>query len=141
MSDSAAVTKLRDDFIAAFNRQDIDAMAKLTADDMVGMPPNQPAIVGIDASRAWWREGFQVARSRFEASSREIEVLGDWAVDRFDWTMESTPAGGGATSKDKGKCVWISRKQSDGSWKLARAIWNSDEPMPGIWSGAARGTS
>ena len=39
MSDSAAITKRRDDFIAAFNRQDIDAMAKLATDDLVGMPP------------------------------------------------------------------------------------------------------
>ena len=138
MSDSAAITQLRGNFIAAFNRQDIDAMAEYATDDLVGMPPNQPALVGIDASRAWWSEGFKLARSRFTASSKEIEVAGDWAFDRFDWTMETTPTGGGESVHDNGNCVWISRREPDGAWKLARAIWNSDNEATGVWSGASR---
>jgi len=33
--------------------------------------------------------------------------------------------------KDNGKYITIYQHQSDGSWKIARDIWNSDQPLPG----------
>jgi len=59
----------------------------------------------------------------------------DWALDRFDWTMDVTPLAGGTINHDNGKCVWIWRR-AGGSWKIARAIWNSDNASAGMWSGA-----
>jgi ketosteroid isomerase-like protein len=73
---------------------------------------------------------------------QEIQIGGDWAIDRFTWSTDTTPVGGGTSSNDKGKCIWIWRRQRDGSWKVARAIWNSDNPVPGtVWSGTPRAAS
>ena len=138
MSDTESIAKAREEFVSAFNRPDIEKMADLLADDHIGMPPNQPALVGIDASRSWWKEGFDAASSRLEISPQELEIAGSWAFDRFDWTMETTPTGAGETVHDNGKCVWIWRREPDGAWKLARAIWNSNNEATGVWSGAPR---
>ncbi len=138
VSDAEAIASLRQKFVAAFNRADVEGMADMVTDDVVTMPPNQPAVVGKDATRSWWSEGFDAARSHLEVSAQELEVAGDWAFDRLDWTMETTPTGGGETTRDNGKSVWIWRQQPDGSWQIARSIWNSDNEVPGLWSGAPR---
>jgi len=38
--------------------------------------------------------------------------------------------GGGKEVKDTGNSIWIMQRQPNGSWKIARAIWNSDVPLP-----------
>lgn len=138
MDDSQAIRQQIDGFVNAFNRADADAAAAfLLTEDAVGMPPNQPAVIGKAAVREWWMEGFRVATSRLGLSSEELRVLGDWAIGRYTWTMETRAAAGGATATDNGKGLWIWRRQADGSWKNAMSIWNSDNPVPGtIWSGA-----
>src|SRR5262249_7561841 len=112
------------------------AMAALLTDDHIGMPPNRPPVRGKDASREYWREGIAAATSRFAVASEELEIVGDLAVDQFRWTIDSTPRTGGGPIHDEGKCIWLWRRQTDGSWKVARAIWNSDLASAGLWSGA-----
>ena len=138
MTDADAIATLLQEHFDAFNRADIEGMAKMVTDDAVAMPPNQPPVVGKDAFRSWLRAGLDAARSHLEFSLQEVEVAGEWAFDRFDWTMETTPTGGGETTRDNGKCVWICRRQPDESWLIARSIWNSDNEVTGPWSGAPR---
>ena len=135
MGDSEVIAARRDAFLAAFNRQDIEAMSELLTDDMVAIPPNRPELVGLEASQAFWREGFAAVNSVFGLTPIRLQVAGDLAVDRFAWTMDTTPHEGGDTMRDKGGCVWAWRREG-GTWKLSWAIWNSDLPEPGFWAGA-----
>ena len=128
--------------VDAFNRTDPDALAAFVTENVFLMPPNQPPVVGLEAVRAYWTEGFRVASSHLEISSEDLQVVGDLAIERFGWTVETQPAGGGARAKDNGKGLWVWRRQPDGSWKLAQAINNSENPVPDtLLSGAARPTS
>ena len=138
MSDAEAIASLRQQLFDAFNRADVEGMAKTVSDDVMVMPPNQPNVVGKKALRTWWTEGLNAVQSHIELAPQELEVAGEWAYDRFDWTMETTPKGGGKTTRDNGTCVFIWRRQSDGSWLHARSIWNSDNQAAGPWSGASR---
>jgi len=138
LNDAETIAALRKEHIDAFDGSDLEGMVKMVSDDVVVMAPNLPALHGKEAVRSWWKEGFEAARSHFGFSPTELEVAGDWAFDRFAWTMETTPNGGGKTTRDNGDCVWIWKKGPNGSWLLARAIWNSDNLAPGIWSGASR---
>jgi ketosteroid isomerase-like protein len=45
-------------------------------------------------------------------------------------SLTLTPKAGGNTIEDRGNCIWLWRRQGDGSWKVARAMWNSPQPMP-----------
>ena len=138
-NDAEVVAARRKEHLDAFNRADVDGMAEVVAEDIVTMPPNIRAFEGKEACRSWWQQGFDAARSHFEVIPTELEVAGDWAYDLFTWSMESTPHEGGEAAHDRGNCVFLWRRGSDDSWRLARAIWNSDnEAAPGIWSGAAR---
>ncbi len=140
MGDRETIEKRRNDFVAAFNREDIPALSDLLSDDHIQMPPNRPAIRGKQGTSTFWGEGFRAAKSRVSAFTEDFEIAGDLATDRFRWSMETTPKGGGSTAHDEGKCVWIWRRK-DGQWKLAQAIWSSDLPQSGLWSGASAAAS
>jgi len=135
-AERAAISARRAEFVDAFNREDLQRMAALLTDDHVGMPPNRPPLHGARASIDYWREGMAAARSRFVVVPQDLSVAGEVAVDRFDWTVDSAPRTGGAPFHDEGKCVWIWQRESDGTWRVARAIWNSDLAAAGLWSGA-----
>ena len=64
-------------------------------------------------------------------SSEEIVVAADWAFTRGTYSSTFTPRAGGEPVQENGKSLWILERQADGSWKYARAIWNSDNPPPG----------
>ena len=137
MSDRETISNRRTEFLKAFNSENIEGMAGMLNDDSISMPPNQPAVKGKDAARRFWGEGIAVATSKFAIVPEELEIVGDVAIDQFHWTVDSTPRAGGSSIHDEGKCIWIWRRQRDGSWKTARSIWNSDLATAGLWSGAA----
>src|SRR5207237_7600275 len=66
------------------------------------------------------------AKSLYYVYPEELELAGDIAVDQHRWVLDSMPKRGGRPVHDEGKGIWIWRRQDDGSWKVARAIWNSD---------------
>jgi ketosteroid isomerase-like protein len=138
MSEADTIAALRKKHIDGFNRQDQEAMASTSSNETVIMAPNQPAVIGLDAARSWWSSGFDLADAHFSYEPQELEIEGDLAVDRFHWTMETTPKSGGETTRDDGDCIWVWRRGTDGSWRISHAIWNSDNRSPGIWSGAPR---
>jgi len=91
------------------------------------LPPNQAAVQGKAAIQAWL-EAFPPF-SNFQEQSLEIEGQGDLAYDGGTYSMTVTPPGA-VPFEDRGKYLTICRKQADGSWKVARAMFNSDLPLP-----------
>ena len=132
MTDLEAIAARRSDFETALNDANIDALSQMVTDDLVAMPPNEPTITGLEANQAWWRQFFDVDSSHTSFFPGELQVAGDWAFDRFTWTGDMTPTGGGETVHEEGKSIWIWQRQSDGTWKLALEIWNSDLVAPGL---------
>ena len=55
-------------------------------------------------------------------------MVGDWAFERANYTFRLTPVAGGAAMQENTKNLRILQRQPDGSWKIAREIWNSDNP-------------
>ncbi len=62
----------------------------------------------------------------------EIEVAGDLTYERYTGRWTVTPKDGSDAVEQAFKGIHILRRQTDGSWKIARDIWNSDEPLPGM---------
>jgi ketosteroid isomerase-like protein len=96
-----------------------------TSDAMFG-PPNGPAVSGHDAL-------VQFARtfpptSGFTLRQVDVDGRGDLAYvyGKYSWTL-MLPQG---QVPDSGKYIEVWRKQSDGSWKITRDVFNSDVPLP-----------
>jgi ketosteroid isomerase-like protein len=94
-------------------------------DDAVFLPPNTTAKTGAEL-RSWlgaFVNDFRVDWLSFVSS--EVEVFGDAAYHAYSYRWRVTPITGGEATVSSGKGVHILRRQADGSWKIAREIWNS----------------
>jgi ketosteroid isomerase-like protein len=64
-------------------------------------------------------------------TSEELVVNGDWAFDRGQFMTHLMPKDPKAQMiMDQGKYIVILRKETDGSWRVAREIANSNIPLP-----------
>ena len=130
-ADTAAIKALADQYTAGINSSDAAAVAATYADDGIEMHPNQAAIEGKQAIQgayeAYFKENAGKAALTFALSSLETQVAGDWAYDSGNYTTTVTPKSGKLT-EDSGKYLTVGKRQPDGSWKVYRAIWNSNNP-------------
>jgi uncharacterized protein (TIGR02246 family) len=100
--------------------------------DGVQMPPNDAANIGIPNIRAWSTGMLTAFRAEFSLDVDEVELAGDdRAFERGGYTITLTPTAGGSPIGDSGKYITIYQRQVDGSWLIARDIWNSNHPLPG----------
>jgi ketosteroid isomerase-like protein len=67
--------------------------------------------------------------NEFEPVSAEVMVTGPWAVDRGSYHWKGTPRAGGKPEADTGKYLVVLQRQSDGAWKVARDMGNSNRPL------------
>jgi len=130
-ADMEAIKKLEEEFTAAFKRGDADAMTSMMTDDAVAMLPGVPTAVGREACRSLWEEVLsQQTLETHSVSLEEVVVDRGWAFVRA--TTETVfRIGDGEPQEAAGKYINILQRQADGSWKIARDIWNSDNPPPG----------
>jgi uncharacterized protein (TIGR02246 family) len=125
-----AITRVNVDLIDAFNAGDVSAAVALVMDDAVDLPPHRPAVIGKGAIREFLQLDFDQFTMHFVDEIVEVEVAGDLAIIRTNYTVTLTPKGDGEPFESDGKWLKVLKRQSDGSWKFSRNIWNSDNPPP-----------
>lgn len=125
-SDLAAIERLHDAYVAAHNDADADRMMALFTNDAVLMPTDEPAVTGRAAIGDHYQEFFDQTPSKIALRPVETRVAGDWAFERIEMTV-TLPGGGGRVMQTEMKYLWILERQPDGSWLIARAIYNLDE--------------
>ena len=129
-SDVAAITRMREEWTSAMNADHIAGMVDILAEDTIAFPPHEAPVAGRDAQRTWQAARVAAFTTRITVTPDELTGSGDCALDRFTYTLALTPRGGGSPIEARGNCFWIWQQGAGGAWKLARAIWNSDQPMP-----------
>ena len=128
-----AVQKVSADYTKATLAGDVKAIAALYTDDAMELPPNHPPIKGRAAIEAYYTAQFAAAKlTAFTLTHVESAAHGDSAFDVGTYTQTIKP-GEGAAMNDTGKYVVILKKVG-GVWKVAYAIYNSDQPpaMPAM---------
>lgn len=124
--DEQAIDKLVARRQLVVQRGDATALAQLFTDDAIIMPTNRPSIVGTMAIRKWqsaFADEFELAA---ELSTEEITVVGDWAYVRIRVSGTLTRRLGGDPTTINGKELALLQRQSDGKWKFARLMGNSN---------------
>jgi uncharacterized protein (TIGR02246 family) len=94
--------------------------------DAVVMPVDRK-LRGRDAILAWARSMPRL--STFAAPIEEVRGAGDLAYATGNYLLTFVAADG-TSSLEQGSFVDILRRQSDGSWRIARAIWRPHSPRP-----------
>ena len=81
---------------------------------------------------SWSRAFLDQFRLQFSLAVDEVRVLGEWAFERGDYTISLNPKAGGPTMQDIGKYITIYQRKPGDTWRIARDIWNSSNPPPGM---------
>ena len=123
-SDRRAIEALREKELAAMNAGDVQGFIDIVTDDVVFDSPNRPAAIGKDAIRSLCEVIFE--RYDYDATypADELVVDRDRAFDRGLWIEKVTTKEGGEQTQVSYGMLQVYRRQADGSWKLARSIWN-----------------
>lgn len=123
-ADVTAIRSLGQEFTRATVAHDYDRVVALHTDDVAWMAPGAPAALGPAALRQSLENGARALS--FVITPAHTEGVGSLAYDRGGYTY--TGVLGSDTVSAAGKYVQILRRQADGSWRIALAIWNDDAP-------------
>ena len=128
--DEVAINAVRQEFLKAYNDGNAAALAACCSDDVVQLPPHEPAVRGQQAISARYQAQFDTFNCRLSTTTEELQILEQWAFAWGHYEIALKPRGDGATIQDSGKYIAIFRRASDGSWRFARDMFNSDNPPP-----------
>jgi uncharacterized protein (TIGR02246 family) len=129
-SQSEAIRAIADAYVKATLASDAKAIAALYTDDAMEMPPNTPMVKGRAAIEQYYQKlfGSGTKMGTFSITHLETTAVGDNGYDVGTYQQSMTPKGA-APVKETGKYTVI-LKRSAGAWKVAYAIYNSDQPPP-----------
>lgn len=122
--DQVAIDKVRLDFNAAFNDGKAEAIGQLIDLNGVWLPPGKQALVGKDNIVKHYADYFAQVRSEFELKPGDIQVSDGLAFMSGAFNRADTLKAGGKPTQASGHYLFVLKKQADGTWKIARDIWN-----------------
>ena len=125
----AAVERSADAYVAAMNASDWKLVAQSFAEDAVRIPPHEEPHHGRDAIEAWLG-GIEELIS-YELTRDAIEGADGFAYVRGRYAITLRPAGAPGPISDEGDFLEIWRREPDGVWRVAQAMWNTRLPYAG----------
>jgi uncharacterized protein (TIGR02246 family) len=134
-SDERSLRALDDQWAKAAAAKDLEKTIAFYSSDAIVFPPNAASAVTKGAIRNAWKEMFATPGSNITWQPTRVEVGKSGEMAWLSGTYELTT--NDATGKpihDRGKYLAVWQKQTDGNWKCAADMWNSDlassAPMP-----------
>lgn len=124
VTDTAAarrdIEQIRDQWVAAAERDDAAAVTAFYTDDAVVTAPDTPAAEGRQAIQDHWARNFPIS-SALQVRSSETEISGDLAYDYGEFSQRITPPRGKAMDV-QGRYVVVLKRQADGAWKIDKHL-------------------
>ena len=127
-ADLVTLNQLHEKIENAWNSSDFDGYMELIDDVAVWMPPNQPQIIGKKAIIEWY-DNWEGITFEIEISNTNMQLCGDYAFSYNTWKGKQIFKDGSESIKFDNDNFGVYKKQSNGSWKITHAIWNSNEPI------------
>ena len=132
-ADMEAINALHQRDMEASRKWDVDTLSSIWADDIVTLTQGEPPMIGKDANRAaimrLREESRGVQITDYILSFNEVKIVGDWAFEWGTYSGTVKPVDGSAPIRTTGKVIRVLKKDADGSWKIARAMYDSDGAM------------
>lgn len=127
--DLAKIKQLHEMDWTASKAHDIETLRTLWTEDAVLLPPGLEPIIGDEAIWAFMQAQLPEMMSYdildYIHDFEEIEILGDWAYEWGTFNGEYRRKGSDEILHERSRLFRILKRQSDGSWKVARAIWHA----------------
>ncbi len=127
-ADQAGIRKLQERDIAASTAFDVDALLALWTDDGVLLAPGQAPISGKDNLRAFYDKSRDALANAeilgYEEQWQEVRIMGDYA---YQWGQIRSRRRTGQSKQEASDVVnamRVLKRSEDGSWRVARAIYN-----------------
>lgn len=134
LADQRAIANLNQRDIDASTALDPDALLALWADDGVLLPSQHAPVVGRAALRHYYEQlqnqNAGAETLAYNENWEEVRIVGDYAFQWGTITARVKPAYGAPESTHSVHAMRILQRQPDGSWKIARAIWNDAPSAP-----------
>ena len=121
-----AAHKAHENYLRVINSNNIDELTSMFTDDVVFLAAGAKPIVGKAAVRAWADDYFKAFKTSWDKSVKEFVISGDYAFERYDYTSNDTPVGGGKPVVDTGWGFVVYHRESDGVWRVARDAFGAD---------------
>ena len=130
-ADRAAIEALHRADMRAVLAGDTAYLKSILTDDVVSITPDGVR-EGRAANEAYMRAAAEASRGmvpvEYVLDFREVVLLGDHAYEWGTVRGRVRPAAGGPDVAYAGKVSRLLRRQSDGSWKVARTMFAADAP-------------
>ncbi|NNG15213.1 MAG: DUF4440 domain-containing protein [Gemmatimonadales bacterium] len=125
-ADRQVIDQVREQEVAAISSGDLSL--RYAADDIITMPPGEPALVGKPALQAWMEAFTSQVTASVSYAPTDIVIAGDLAVEYYEGTLTATPVDGGDSVTEALKGIHVYQRQADGTWKLTHDVWNLNGP-------------
>jgi uncharacterized protein (TIGR02246 family) len=129
--DKAGIEQLHQQDVASTLSGDPEALAALWTEDAVRLDQGRQADVGKKAIHAADVQDHaahpRAQVIRYVPDIRDITISDGWAIEWGYFSGSYTEKAGGEQKPMHAKFLRVLRKQSDGSWRFARVMWNTNE--------------
>ena len=115
-------------FEEAIARGDAAGCAAVYTEDAEILPPDSPAMTGKQAAQGLWQSIIDMGVKGISLQTRELEEMGDRAVERGAVTID-IQGEGGQTTQASAKFIVLWKRQADGAWKWHWDCFNFDAPL------------
>jgi uncharacterized protein (TIGR02246 family) len=125
-----AVATVLANYQDALNASNTDAVMRLYSEDGVFMPPYSQSAIGAAAVRQAYDSVFKAIKLSVKFNVAEVvEIAPDWAFARTNSAGTVKVNATGAKSAEANQELFIFKKGTDGSWKIARYSFSSTNPL------------
>ena len=126
-----AAKTVREELDEALRNEDVDAYLAFFMDDAVWMPPHSEEYIGKDAARQKLESVFRAVDVEGSSETQEQMVMGpEWIAERGQFSILLSPKQGDAEPVHAvGSYLALWHKDTDGKWKIAVDMWNSDRAL------------
>jgi uncharacterized protein (TIGR02246 family) len=124
-----AITDVLAKYNDALNASSTDAVMRVYAEEGVFMAPYSPSAVGSEALRKAYDAVFKSITLNVKFTIAEIvDLAPEWAFARTNSAGTTLDHATGTRSAEANQELFIFRKDSGGSWKIARYSFSSTNP-------------
>ncbi|MGI4852835.1 MAG: YybH family protein [Janthinobacterium lividum] len=127
-SEEQAIATVLQQYEAALNASDTDAVMKLYTADGIFMPQHFPSSIGTAAVRLAYDGIFTAIRLTVKFAVQEVHAVApDWAFARTNSAGHVTVHAKGESSAEANQELFVMQK-IDGQWKIARYCFCTTNP-------------